>query len=816
MAALILYSCSCLAQGHERQRAVHIEHTDLRAALDSVMRLYDISIVYFDDDVRYARVSASCTSCSATEALGRLLEGTDLMWIKMGEQFVLRKRPERQQPVTGNINGIVSDTLTGATIAGAMTLLERAGVTESRAIRRWCQTNAYGFYALPDIVPGDYVLEIRALGYAPQRRPVSVEGGKAIRADVPLRQMEIPMQEFTVEGHRTESTPGGGLVRGVCVRSVPSDQTQYLLDGARIYNPSHFGSVLSTFQPDLLNDVEPAINGLSPFYGGRIGGLLDLSMREGTQERLSGNAGLGSLGAHAFLEGPLSGKSTFMLSGRRAFVSPVIPFLGNKDTPSRSGSYEVIGKGNYRLTGGSRLFLSGYIGGDTYTNSMDGSGNHLENRFEWSNKNLQCRWFGIGSSSLFLFASAGYSRYDLALKHSLSGANAAGLDARPSGYKIEDVSLRAHAEDFLDESHTVRGGMELTGHWISGNVSEFALANGSFTIPQSTFWELAVYVQDQWAITNGVIAEVGARATSFMGESVSLSGVEPRFSLIAGLAADTRIYTTLTAINQFIHAYRSTGLFFYYPTLFWYPSEGSIEPTTSMQVTVGIERGWGGDAYLASVEGYYRTTHNYHGVRSAMEDGIPASVRGAFLFGDQRAFGGSLTLRKRFGSLNGSIRYTLSWLRESFEQIDNGTPFASPFGRRHELEIYVAYSPAEEWSVGAFCVLASTPSSVSGDLPVTADRATLPMVGIASMYGVDPNGTRMPGFQRLEFSIMKHFDLWQTPCQFTLRMLNAFGLLDPFDWTLNSGQNPRRAWSITMKDLKLFPLYPSLSMSVRF
>jgi len=93
------------------------------------------------------------------------------------------------------------------------------------------------------------------------------------------------MQEFTVEGHRTASTPAEGFVHGTYLRSIPSDQTQFLLDGARVFNPSHFGGTSETFPPELLNEVEPMVGGLPPYYGGRIGGLLDLSVRDGTGDR---------------------------------------------------------------------------------------------------------------------------------------------------------------------------------------------------------------------------------------------------------------------------------------------------------------------------------------------------------------------------------------------------------------------------------------------------------------------------------------------------------------------------------------------------
>ena len=516
---MAVLSTPCPAQGQERQRTFFLENEDLHSALDSLMLWYDVSIVYFDEHVSTMSVTSRCNSCPITEALSRILEGTGLTWIRMGSQFVLRQRPHAPAPVTTTVSGVVTDSLTGAWIAGATVLMQNDEDGDGRAAHRWCPTNAYGFYSLPDIDPGAYRLSVRAIGYTIARCTFTISGDVPVRCDLALRQMEITMQEFTVEGHRTESIPAGGYVRGTYIRSVPSDQTQYLLDGARIYNPSHFGGVLSTFQPDVLNDVDPAINGLSPFYGGRIGGLLDLSLREGTHERFSGNAGVGSLGAHLFVEGPAGDKSTFLVSGRRSFVEPMIPFLGNDDNPSRSGSYEIVGKANYRLAENSRLFLSGYLGGDSYANSVDGGGGHLDNSFNWSNGNLQCRWFGISSSSLFLFASAGYSRYDLTLDHAFSTPSTYPSPPTPSsGYRIEDLSLRAHAENFFDPAHTVRGGVEVVGHRISGNISEISLSNASLQLKESSFWELAVYAQDQWRITDELMVELGARATSFVGD----------------------------------------------------------------------------------------------------------------------------------------------------------------------------------------------------------------------------------------------------------------------------------------------------------
>ena len=819
--SLVLFAVlpsSGIAQESDRQRAFRFENEDLRAALDSLMRWYGISIVYYDSDVTGVRVTSRCSSCSVVDALGQLLNGTGLMWIRMGNQFILRQRPAEPARATAAVNGVLSDSLTGGWIAGATILLQKDEKDSTRGVVRWCPTNSFGFYSLPDVETGEYVLAVRAIGYAGMRQSLHISGQGTVRADISLRQEDIPMQEFTVEGHRTESTPAGGLVRGTYIRSVPSDQTQYLLDGARIYNPSHFGGVLTTFQPDVLNDVESAVNGLSPYYGGRIGGLLDLSVREGTKERVSGTAGAGSLGAHLLIEGPLSEKSTFLISGRRAYVDPAVPFLEPDAAMSRSGSYEVIGKVNYRLATSSRLFLSGYLGRDTYENSAEGGGGRLDNSFSWANRNLQCRWFGISSSSLFLYGSVAYSRYDLTLDHSLNDQTGQPSTVLSSDYRIEDFSMRAHAEHYLDRDHTVRGGVELIGHGISAAISTFSLSNAPFTLQGFSSWELAVYVQDQWRIAGGVTAELGARVTSFMGSSGSRSGVDPRFSILAALDDNTRLFASMTAINQFIHPYRTTGVFFFYPTVFWYPSTDVVKPTTSLQITAGIERAWASEACVASVEAYYRTTRDYHGFNVLPADSGSTSLMRSILYGAERAYGGSIAVRKRFGVLTGSLRYTLSWLSDTFAELNNGDSFAPAFDRRHEVELWVNYSPGEEWAVGCVCELASEPRLTTGALPEARvlNGSKGPAFEAQFANALDANGSRSPGFQRLEINIMKRLTPWGVPCQLTLRMMNAYGMLDPYAWTVNPGQDMRRKWTVTMRDLKLFPLYPAVGLNVRF
>jgi len=427
---------------------------------------------------------------------------------------------------------------------------------------------------------------------------------------------------------------------------------------------------------------------------------------------------------------------------------------------------------------------------------------------------------------LFLYASAGYSQYGFDLGHSLfSFASSTPVPGLSSTYGIEDFSLRVQAEDYYDEDHTVRGGAEILHHRIHGTISNFSSQIAPFSLQNFMAWEASVYLQDQWKLLPGLTAEFGARATNFLGDKGTFSGVDPRFSLRASLGEETVVYGSLSGINQFIHPYRNSGIFLLYPSIFWYPSTDSVRPSTSLAFSLGTEKSFSDETYSASVESYYRVTNNLNDFGLDTLTMQAASLNGSILFGTGRIYGLVCTFQKRTGSFTGSISYNLSWSVESFVQVNGGKEFPSPSDRRHEVQVNAKYSLGEHWTLGALCVVATGPSSLIPFRETTAanERATSQVtdaytVGANASYGeyLDVNGGRLPGFQRLEFTAAYRADLWNVPCRLTLRLLNSYGLLDPFAWNLQRSRDIRSVWNVSLKDPSLVPLYPAIGLSVRF
>lgn len=814
ISALLILAMRCGVTAQDRGAAIsfRFERVSLRAACDTLVRRFGIPLVYLDSELDARAVSAHCAGCTEEDALSRVLAGTGITWKRTSSQYMLVKVPTEEKRTFGTVAGTIRDSVTGEDLAGCYAMLypDSSGRMASSFVRA-CESNPSGFLSLRRITPGTYHLLVRAVGYKPVLQACIVSDSNSPVLSIRLVQDEIVMQEVLIEGRQVSFTAADGLTRGVFIPATPSDQHQYLLDGTPIYNPAHFGGVLTTFSPDALRDVEVKPGGVPPYYGGRIGGILDLSVREGTMERLSGSAGTGSLGSHATLEGPIAGSTTFMVSGRRGYPDVLPLRSGADEKPSTLHSSELIAKVSHRFSGSDRLSLSGYFDRDAYRNSVDGPKMHLDNRFSWGNACANLQWTGIASPLLFLQASAGYTSYNFDVEHLLEDGLVPSPSSRMvSNYRVEDADLRANAEHFYDDEHTIRGGVELIHHRVSANIDQFSSQMGGFSLQSFSAWELSLYLQDQWRLLPRVTADLGARTTTFLGDEGSFSGVEPRFSLLASANDDLNITFSLTSIHQFMHPYRNSGIFLFYPTVFWYPSTNRIRPTSSLQISLSLEQSLSSNDYAISAGLFHRVTRDLH------EFGFDETARpvnnlsDVILFGMGRVSGAKLGFRKRSGFLSGSVTYILSSATNKFDELNHGEAYTPRFNRRHELQVDTWLAVSNQWMLGALAVLASDQS------PSFSPKLLVQDMRLGALEVIDLNGDRLPGFERVEFRLSHLFSFSGFPCQASLRLLNDYGLLDPFIWTLRTDPDPRLKWEATLSQPKLFPLNPAISLSMRF
>ncbi len=541
---------------------------------------------------------------------------------------------QAQSDALGSIAGTVTERLSGEyTISLNVLLFADTNLTSRPAAG--AISNKFGFYSIPRIEPGEYIIVARGIGYRTFRTPVTIKKGESIRLDIQLDVEDVKLQEVTVEAERDEAavarisqvkvTPklvskmpalGGEvdvfrvlqllpgvqqaseLSSGLYVRGGSPDQNLNLLDGVIVYNPSHLGGFLSVFNADALHDIRLIKGAFPAEYGGRLSSVLDMTMKEGTKEKFSGAGGISLISSRLTFEGPINENSTFMLSALRMYLD-VLTWLasgGNNDDTPVYYFYDLNAKLNYKLSNSNRLFLSGFFGRDVLSEPES-----LASNFDvsWGNSTANIRWMHIASPQLFTNFSLIYTDYVFSTDIFDKNYPSDNFNTRSH---IRDFMLRAEVQYFPNKSHTVKAGIEGILHDFRselqfGDFSEFF---DDFSKKNVSSIEASIYLQDEWNVSDLLSTNLGGRLYYFQGGDYFT--VEPRLSASYKLTANTSLLGSIALAHQFLHLIVRNDITL--PTDLWFPSTDKIKPSRSWQSIIGVEHIIGNGEYFLSAEIY--------------------------------------------------------------------------------------------------------------------------------------------------------------------------------------------------------------------
>ena len=122
-----------------------------------------------------------------------------------------------------------------------------------------------------------------------------------------------------------------------------------------------------------------------------------------------------------------------------------------------------------------------------------------------------------------------------------------------------------------------------------------------------------------------------------------------------------------------------------------------------------------------------------------------ANVEADLLYGDGRAYGIELFLKKRFGKLNGWVGYTLSRTERQFNDINSGSWFPSKQDRTHDVSLVGIYKASSRWT------LSSTFVYNTGNA-VTFPNGKYEVNGKTVFYYSERNADRLPDYHRLDLA----------------------------------------------------------------
>lgn len=742
------------------------------------------------------------------------------------------------------ISGTVSDKKNGETMIGATIYIKNTG---SGSV-----TNSYGFYSIT-LPKGKYQVIYRMVGYENDTVDVELSANLKLnrslaessqsltevvisskKASDNLREPQIGMEKLSIAGvskmpvifgekdilKTVQLLPGiksaGEGSSGFFVRGGAADQNLILLDEAPVYNASHLLGFFSTFNSDALKDVT-ILKGNSPAqYGGRLSSVLDVKMKDGSNQKFNGSAGIGLISSRASVEGPLrKDKGSFIISGRRTYVDMFLK-LSKDNKENTLYFYDLNAKANYRINDKNRIFFSGYIGQDVL-----GIGKSFA--IDWGNKTATIRWNYEISPKLFSNTSFIYSDYNYKMNFGSSNS------ATRLNSKIQDLNLKEELTYYLNSKNTLKFGFNAIRHKLiptrlTGRNTVAANKNGRPS------YENAVFVDNTWRATEKLTVDYGLRlsAYSILGgdtyriynkgvqtDSVVLASgkigktyfnAEPRIQVNYNINEVSSIKAGYARNTQHLHLLSNSTSSA--PTDQWFGDSYNIKPEISDQLSLGYVRNFNDSKYQTSVEIYYKDLKNQIDYKDGADINTAQDVESELLFGKGRAYGAEFLIKKTKGRLTGWLGYTLAKTERKIDGINNNNWYNARQDRTHDLSVVGVYELSSKWSLSGLFVYG------------TGNAVTFPsgkyQVGGQSVFlYTDRNGYRLPAYHRMDLGATytkKKRNGREVSWNYSL--YNVYGRENPYSISFeDSKTDPTKT---VAKQTTLFRWVPSVTYNFKF
>lgn len=749
------------------------------------------------------------------------------------------------------MSGIIREKNSGEVLIGASVyLLERPN---SGSV-----SNAYGFYSIT-APAGTYTLIISFAGY--RQDSLKVELSKDLFTGIELVQSAAALQEVVINANKRNDNilkpimgvqklsideiknipvifgekdvlktmqllPGvksaGEGSAGFYVRGGGADQNLILIDEAPVYNASHLLGFFSSFNSDAIKDLTLYKGAIPAEYGGRLSSVVDIKMNDGNNQDYHATGGIGLIASRLNIEGPIvKDKGSFIISGRRTYADLFLKLSHDSSINKNTlYFYDFNLKANYRINDNNKVYLSGYFGKDKL-------GFDKTFGIDYGNTTATARWNHIFSSRLFSNTSFIYSNYNYDIT---INSNQNNIIIKS---KIEDIALKEDFQYYLNADNKINFGFNFIYHTISPGVID-ASASSSFIsqVIQSKYaYENALYISNDIVPAEKIKINYGMRLSAFSlvgpgnfytynneGNVIKTTtyksgaivktyyNLEPRFSASFQLNQSNSIKASYTRNVQNLHLISNSVSI--NPTDIWIPTSFNVKPEIADQVSIGYYKNLSDNKYEFYSELYYKNLQNQIDYKNGAQLPANENVESQLLYGQGRAYGLELFLKKKYGKLTGWISYTLSRAEKKIADINKGNYYADKQDQTHNIALVGIYKANKKWTLSSNFVY-NTGNAV------TFPSGKYTVNGQTTFYYTERNGYRMPAYHRLDLgATLLGKKRKKSERSWTFSLYNAYGRENAYSITFED--NPDDPTKTRAIQTSLFKWIPAVTYNFKF
>lgn len=664
---------------------------------------------------------------------------------------------------------------------------------------------------------------------------------------------------------------GTELLSGLYVHGGTGSDNLYLLDGVPLYSTSHLIGLFSSFNSDVVEDVDFYKSGFPARYGGRLSSVIDVNTRSGDLYDWHGSFSLGLIDGRFQIDGPIvKGKTSLNFGIRRTwldtFTTPALAIINRKEGCRYGETY----KGHYAfwdanlgithiISDSDRLQLNLFNGMDRlaggygeYYGEYDNVSEHTtyyEDRMDmltdlalaWGSTTAGLTWDHVFSDRLSARTRAYYALSKNMTKISVDSwewektklEDPQNLSwERYAMYEndrsfVHDFCLRSDFDWIPSNNHHIRFGAAFQHHIFNPDREAHSWAEsvesrnvGTDVDSEMTYRgeEAAIYVEDEIRIGKKFTAAPGLRLSSFFVDGKTWFSPEPRLAVRYDLGKDVALKFSYTDMAQYVHLVQT--IYLDLPTSSWLPCTAQMKPMHSRQLAGGVHARLPHDLHL-EVEGFWKTLDNLYEYSGGFSLYPPIEQwETSFSPGKGRSYGGELSFGWTTDRTDISVAYTLSWSQRYFPEFYH-TWYYDRNDYRNMLNITATHKFSDKFDI------------YGGWTFRTGSRLTMADQGLDPSYSswkdengklyeryyydelyTEPFGIRMPAYHRLDVGMnFRKTTKRGNEGVWNLSVYNAYCRMNPiFAETYvddKTGSYRGRAYGI-------IPIIPTVSYTLKF
>ncbi len=701
-------------------------------------------------------------------------------------------------------------------------------------------TNSYGFYSL-SLENKEPVLIVSFMGYMNQQKPLVLSRDLHVNFEISsdistINEIDIKGQskynplnsnEFNVSSLNPKTiealpiafgendvikaiqlesgvTSLGEGSSGIYVQGGNTDQNLIIIDEAPIYNPAHLFGLVSVFNPDAIKNVEFYKGAIPVEFGGKLSSVIDCQMNDGNKKNVRYSGGLGTLTAHAAIEGPVKHDTASYLFAVRRSIRDLFENPGKYVTYVPQ-FYDINAKLNWNVNNKNRLFLSLYAGKDEIKTSGD-----FNNR--WSNITTTFRWNRVISNKLFSNISVIYSKYNNDLE----------FIAKTKNYKwltgVEDIISKMSFSWYLSPDNKIKFGIETIYHKYIPGENE--------TPEESLFrinaLESSAYILNDIDISSWLGVNYGLRYSLFQNIGKGKWYTYDAYNPIELNENHKGIYNTYhfpepritinikPKVNQVLKlGYSRTvqysqvlqnSVFSYTSLQSWLPANPNVDPLSSNIFSGGWFAIYGNINLSAEV--FYKELNNIVDYVEHAQLVNNPYIETQIETGNGISKGISFQVDRKTENLELEASYAFSRIKYHIDGINNNLEYPALHDIPNDVRLKTLFKPTKRIGISAFWTYH------------TGFVITLP---VGSTYGVpiytSRNEARLPDYHRLDISLY----LYPKPSEkrwkgtWSAGVYNAYGRFNPIGVNISESSISGTVYLFT-----LYRMIPFISYNFKF